>query len=135
MTEYEQWQEAVGNCPTCDRLPTWFNDVPLTAFCWGEQGVEHQEARREVPAPFQPYVPGKKKTVWKVVLRKKRRATKEEQRAAKLLYQTTGMAAVLSFAKSLGIKSWTQCKDCEIKTPDTVNNCCLICGMRRKQCQ
>lgn len=136
VSSYEKWQQAVGKCPTCGKLPTWFNDVPLKAFCWGEMNCEHQEMRREVPAPAQPYGPGKQKTAWKGVLRKNRRATQEEYRAAELLYQTTGMAAVLSFAKSLGIKAWSQCKGCETKTPDTVRNCCLVCGMRKgKPCQ
>ena len=133
---FKTWQKAVGNCPMCGRVPTWFNDVPLTAFCWGEPEQEHQEVRREVPGSAQPYGKGKKQTVWKSFLRQKRKATLNEYRTAELLYQTTGMAAVLSFAKSLGIKSWSQCKGCEIKTPDTTDDCCLVCGMMKgKTCQ
>ena len=61
----ERVQLAVGNCPVCGKLPDWFNNVPLTAYCWGQVGVEHQEARRVVPSPFQPY--GKvKSTRWVV---------------------------------------------------------------------
>lgn len=134
MTKYEEWQKAVGNCPTCDRLPTWFNDVPLKAFCWGETNREHQEMRREVPAPFQPYGKGKKKTAWKAILRQNKKATQEECGAANLLYRTTGsLLAVLSFAKSLGIKVWSKCKNCEIKTPDTVNNFCFVCGTEKEK--
>lgn len=48
-------QTAVGNCPICNKAPGWFNNVPLRAYCWGQPGAEHNEARRIVPSPYQPY--------------------------------------------------------------------------------
>ena len=48
---------SVGSCPKCGKSGEnlWFNDVPLTAFCWGEEGKEHAECSRVVPDPFQMY--------------------------------------------------------------------------------
>lgn len=136
MTSFVKWQEAVGRCPTCGRIPTWFNDVPLTAFCWGEPTDEHTEMRREVPGLAQPYGRGKKTTAWKGLSRRKRKASMEEYRTAALLYRTTGQEAVLSFARAVGIKSWSKCKGCEINTPDTTDNCCLVCGsLKGKTCR
>jgi len=50
-----KWQIAVGKCPHCHEYPTWFNDVPLTAFCWGSSTKEHREWSRVIPGKAQPY--------------------------------------------------------------------------------
>ena len=47
--------ESVGPCPVCGRIPDWFNDVPLKAFCWGTKENPHPEARKTVPYADQPY--------------------------------------------------------------------------------
>lgn len=47
--------KSVGDCPVCGRTPTWFNDVPLKAFCWGTEDNPHPEARKTVPYADQPY--------------------------------------------------------------------------------
>ena len=47
--------KAVGKCPKCGQLPTWFNNVPLTAYCWGPENAEHEEMNCLVPSPEQPY--------------------------------------------------------------------------------
>jgi hypothetical protein len=49
-------QKAVGRCPHCGDYPTWFNDVPLTAFCWGpDEENEHEEWNKVIPGDAQPY--------------------------------------------------------------------------------
>jgi len=48
--------EAVGLCPKCDKLPEWFNDVPLRAFCWGTDEKPHSELSAIVPLPHNPYL-------------------------------------------------------------------------------
>jgi hypothetical protein len=64
MAKYTRFQRAVGVCPKCGRYPTWFNDVPLRAFCWGTDKKPHIEMSRVVPDPAQIY--GKVgKTNWK----------------------------------------------------------------------
>lgn len=70
MSELSSRQEAVGKCPICGQIPDWFNDVPLTAFCWGSAGPRNhadREARCVVPYPAQPYGRGPKKAVWKII--------------------------------------------------------------------
>ena len=59
-------QESVGVCPICGKLPTWFNNVPLTAYCFGRSEKEqHAEATRIVTGKAQPY--GKvTRSVWKI---------------------------------------------------------------------
>lgn len=61
-----KFQLAVGPCPVCQRKPTWFNDVPLRAFCWGTESREHSEASCVVPWPAQPYGRGPMKAAWRV---------------------------------------------------------------------
>ena len=48
--------EAVGLCPQCQKLPEWFNDVPLRAFCWGTDAKPHDEMSAIVPLPLNPYL-------------------------------------------------------------------------------
>lgn len=71
MARPSKFQKAVGRCPICGRYPGWFNDVPLTAFCWGRaQGKfnhRDREARCVVPYPVQPYGRGPRKAVWKII--------------------------------------------------------------------
>lgn len=31
------------NCKICGRKITWFNDIPLKAYCWGTENNEHKE--------------------------------------------------------------------------------------------
>lgn len=51
-----KFQLAVGKCPHCHQYPTRFNDVPLTAFCWGRSpDEEHREWHKVVPGSAQPY--------------------------------------------------------------------------------
>lgn len=51
------WRRAGLICPFCAEPPTWFNDVPLRAFCWGaDGGPEHQEWSVVVPPPYNPYL-------------------------------------------------------------------------------
>ena len=57
-------QKAVGRCPKCGRYPTWFNDIPLTAYCYGPENRPHPVMERVVPGAAQPYGPGKR-TRWK----------------------------------------------------------------------
>jgi hypothetical protein len=47
--------EAVGPCPVCGNPKPWLNDIPLRAFCWGDDHNEHDEWSRIVPNPVQPY--------------------------------------------------------------------------------
>jgi hypothetical protein len=56
-------QKAVGKCPKCKKHPTWFNDVPLRAFCWGTDKKPHVEMTRVVPGKAQTYGNGGK-TKW-----------------------------------------------------------------------
>lgn len=51
----EEAQKAVGKCPHCSQYPTWFNNVPLTAYCWGTEEEPHEEWEKVVPKPYQPY--------------------------------------------------------------------------------
>lgn len=70
MARPSKFQKAVGRCPICGRYPGWFNDVPLTAFCWGPAGPrnhEKREARCVVPWPLQPYGRGPRKARWKII--------------------------------------------------------------------
>ena len=48
-------QESVGKCPKCGEYPTWFNNVPLVAYCGGPDGKRHKEMEALVPSPVQPY--------------------------------------------------------------------------------
>lgn len=50
-------QRFIERCPYCGK-PMWFNSVPLTAFCWGTEENEHPEIAIDIPAPFNPYLPG-----------------------------------------------------------------------------
>lgn len=59
MSNNTGWREsaksAVGTCPVCGQVPDWFNNVPLTAYCYGGDGERHPEASRIVPGKAQPY--------------------------------------------------------------------------------
>jgi hypothetical protein len=48
-------QKAVGRCPICGRLPTWFNNIPLEAYCWGTSKKPHMEWSKIIPGKAQPY--------------------------------------------------------------------------------
>lgn len=52
-------RSAGMRCPRCGKTDLWFNDVPLRAFCWGDEaaGTEHAEWSALVPPPFNPYLP------------------------------------------------------------------------------
>lgn len=64
MANLNARQLAVGKCPKCGKHPDWFNDVPLRAFCWGDEETgEHPEMSRVVPGKAQPYGKGGK-TKW-----------------------------------------------------------------------
>ena len=47
----------IEKCPHCGK-EVWFNNVPLTAYCWGTEENEHPELAIDIPAPFNPYLPG-----------------------------------------------------------------------------
>jgi hypothetical protein len=38
--------KTVGTCPLCGRKIVKFNNVPLTAFCWGPVTKPHKEWRK-----------------------------------------------------------------------------------------
>ena len=50
-------------CGICGEPVTWFNDVPLRGFCWGDKNGrgEHREWSKLVPAKYNPYLPTKHK--------------------------------------------------------------------------
>ena len=74
-------RKAVGPCPKCGRggEHLWFNNVPLTAYCWGAEGDEHPELSRVVPDPHQIYGSVGTATEWKY--RNGRRFRKAEGRS------------------------------------------------------
>jgi hypothetical protein len=47
---------AVGPCPHCGRLDTWLNNVPLTAYCGGDEDKPHKEWEKVIPSPYNPYL-------------------------------------------------------------------------------
>lgn len=49
MSDLKQMQDLVGVCPKCRREITWFNNIPLTAYCWGTEAEPHKEWRKIVP--------------------------------------------------------------------------------------
>jgi hypothetical protein len=49
-------QIAVGPCPVCGRLDLWLNNVPLTAYCFGNDRQEHKEWSKQIPGPYNPYL-------------------------------------------------------------------------------
>ena len=51
-----KFQKAVGKCPRCAKIPTWFNNVPLLAYCYGTEEKEHPEMSCIVPPPHNPYI-------------------------------------------------------------------------------
>jgi hypothetical protein len=57
--EIPSYRQAGLRCPLCGREPTWYNDVPLRAFCWGglDDQPEHREWSQIVPSPYNPYLP------------------------------------------------------------------------------
>jgi len=55
MSKPNRYQKAVGKCPICGRYPTWFNNMPLTGYCWGRVNKPHEEWSRVVPENDQPY--------------------------------------------------------------------------------
>lgn len=57
MNDYQtKIRDSVGPCPKCGALERlWFNNVPLTAYCWGSEEKPHCELVRIVPSPHQPY--------------------------------------------------------------------------------
>jgi hypothetical protein len=40
---------AVGSCPECGDTRHWYNNSPLTAYCWGNEHRLHKEWSKEVP--------------------------------------------------------------------------------------
>ena len=50
MIELKRVQELVGPCPICKKFPTWLNDIPTAAFCWGAENNEHPECKCVLPA-------------------------------------------------------------------------------------
>jgi len=46
----------VMKCGRCGKEITWFNDVPLTAFCYGTEEKEHACWHKIVPRPHNPYL-------------------------------------------------------------------------------
>ena len=57
MNDYQrEIREAVGPCPKCGAFEDlWFNNVPMTAYCWGTEDNPHCELVRIVPNPMQIY--------------------------------------------------------------------------------
>jgi hypothetical protein len=54
-SKLSRFQKNVGRCPICGEYPTWFNDVPLRAFCWGPDGKPHEEWSKVITGEDQPY--------------------------------------------------------------------------------
>ena len=48
--------KALGPCPVCGKKKWWLNDVPLYGFCWGTDAKPHEEVRKLVPKPHNPYL-------------------------------------------------------------------------------
>lgn len=49
-------KKFVMRCGKCGKVITWYNDVPLRAFCWGTEKREHKEWSKIVPRPHNPYL-------------------------------------------------------------------------------
>jgi hypothetical protein len=56
INKIQNWQEATGPCPLCGQLPTWWNDIPLRAYCDGTEEVPHVAMTVVVPWPESPYL-------------------------------------------------------------------------------
>lgn len=47
------------------------------------------------------------------------------------LYDIAGPTAVYDYAKNNRIDSWSPCEPCDTDTPDTHDDCCLVCGSKK----
>lgn len=48
LPEDNSMEKPVMHCPKCGKKITWFNDMPLSGFCWGTNEEEHEEYRQKV---------------------------------------------------------------------------------------
>lgn len=48
----EHLNDCMGPCPECGKSTWWYNDVPLTAFCWGKNDNSHEEVAVVVPSEY-----------------------------------------------------------------------------------
>jgi len=48
--------KSVGKCPYCNQYPFWFNNIPLTAYCYGTKEKPHKEWKKIVPKKYNPYL-------------------------------------------------------------------------------
>ena len=53
----EKVHYAAGSCPYCNRLDTFLNNKPLTAYCGGTEANPHTEWEWLVPVPHNPHLP------------------------------------------------------------------------------
>lgn len=51
----KQMNRAVGPCLKCGAKEHWYNNVPLTAYCYGSETHPHCEVSKVVPSPYQIY--------------------------------------------------------------------------------
>ena len=59
------------------------------------------------------------------------KATQKQYDECVDIYSKDGSIAVYDFAREHGIDSWSNCDPCEVVTPDTHNDCCLVCGSKK----
>lgn len=45
----EKIAEIIGCCPRCGRVMDWFNDIPVAAYCWGDDEKRHREVKIRLP--------------------------------------------------------------------------------------
>lgn len=63
---------------------------------------------------------------------KNKKATQSEYEKAIEIYAKKGQYGVYDYAKDIGVTSWSYCDPCDDNTPDTENNCCLVCGSEKE---
>jgi hypothetical protein len=56
------------------------------------------------------------------------KATQKQYDECVELYDKRGPNAVYEYAERHGIDEWSYCEPCESNTPDTEDECCLVCG-------
>ena len=56
------------------------------------------------------------------------KATQQQYLACVEIYNVSGVSGVCEYAANNGIDSRSLCDPCDADTPDTDDNCCLVCG-------
>lgn len=60
------------------------------------------------------------------------KATEEQYTRAYEISNEQGPSAVYDFAVREGITSYSPCTTCDVSTPDTHDNFCLMCGAKKE---